>query len=234
MLLLIVLLGAVRAVAGARRPYKTSMIRRLKPIGTPGFLLGTDELGRDMLARLIYGGRLSLAMGVTPVVLAFVIGGSLGIIAGYVGGRVNMADHARHGRVLRLPVGLARGRAVGRAGRRASNNGLLALTLVFIPPIVRVSESVDDAGARPRLRRCGAGERRRGAARSSACMCCGNVLGPMFVYATGLISVCDHPRPRACRSSVSASKPPEPEWGLMLNTLRSAIYVSPWVARCRA
>jgi peptide/nickel transport system permease protein len=57
----------------------------------------------------------------------------------------------------------------------------------------------------------------------------GNVLGPIFVYATGLVSV----------SMILASglsflglgvKPPEPEWGLMLNTLRSAIYVNPWVA----
>lgn len=57
----------------------------------------------------------------------------------------------------------------------------------------------------------------------------GNVLGPIFVYATGLLSV----------SMILASglsflglgvKPPEPEWGLMLNTLRSAIYVNPWIA----
>jgi peptide/nickel transport system permease protein len=57
----------------------------------------------------------------------------------------------------------------------------------------------------------------------------GNVLGPVFVYATGLLSV----------SMILASglsflglgvKPPEPEWGLMLNTLRSAIYNNPWVA----
>jgi peptide/nickel transport system permease protein len=57
----------------------------------------------------------------------------------------------------------------------------------------------------------------------------GNVLGPVFVYATGLVSV----------SMILASglsflglgvKPPEPEWGFMLNTLRSAIYINPWVA----
>ena len=57
----------------------------------------------------------------------------------------------------------------------------------------------------------------------------GNVLGPIFVYATSLIAV----------SMILASglsflglgvKPPEPEWGLMLNTLRTAIYVQPWVA----
>ena len=46
--------------------------------GSPGHLLGTDELGRDMLSRLIYGGRLSLLMGVMPVLCALLIGGTLG------------------------------------------------------------------------------------------------------------------------------------------------------------
>src|SRR5258708_19580713 len=65
------------------------MIRRLRHIGTPNYPLGTDELGRDMLARLIYGGRLSLVIGILPVILGFLIGTSLGLIAGYVGGRIN-------------------------------------------------------------------------------------------------------------------------------------------------
>ena len=58
------------------------MIRRLKPIGTPNYLLGTDELGRDILTRLLVGGRLSWFMGIAPVVIAFVIGTTLGVIAG--------------------------------------------------------------------------------------------------------------------------------------------------------
>jgi ABC-type dipeptide/oligopeptide/nickel transport systems, permease components len=45
---------------GLADPYQGSMIRRLRHIGTPNYPLGTDELGRDMLARLVYGGRLSL------------------------------------------------------------------------------------------------------------------------------------------------------------------------------
>jgi peptide/nickel transport system permease protein len=54
-------------------PFATSMFARLKPIGTAGHLLGTDELGRDLFSRLLLGGRLSLFMGITPVLLAFVI-----------------------------------------------------------------------------------------------------------------------------------------------------------------
>src|SRR6201990_1605739 len=54
-------------------PYQGSMIRRLRHVGTSGYPLGTDELGRDMLARLVYGGRLSLLIGISPVILAFAI-----------------------------------------------------------------------------------------------------------------------------------------------------------------
>src|ERR1700758_4574746 len=71
-------------------PYKTSMARRLIAPGDSRYWLGTDELGRDLLSRLIYGGRLSLFMGFTPVILATLIGGLLGVVAGYLGGAVNM------------------------------------------------------------------------------------------------------------------------------------------------
>ena len=90
-ILLIALAAIFAPYLGLADPYQGSMIRRLRPIGTPGYPLGTDELGRDMVARLIYGGRLSLFIGLAPVVLAFVIGTTLGVIAGYVGGFVNQA-----------------------------------------------------------------------------------------------------------------------------------------------
>src|SRR6185295_2221106 len=88
-LLLIVLAAILAPWLGLADPYHGSMIRRLRPIGTPGYPLGTDELGRDMLSRLIYGGRLSLVIGLTPVMLAFLVGTTLGVIAGYIGGLIN-------------------------------------------------------------------------------------------------------------------------------------------------
>src|SRR5438874_4750706 len=51
-------------------PYKESIVGRLKPFGWRGHLLGTDELGRAILSRLLYGGRISLSMGVVPVLFA--------------------------------------------------------------------------------------------------------------------------------------------------------------------
>src|SRR5260221_9838719 len=74
---------------GLADPYQGSMIRRLRHIGTPNYPLGTDQLGRDMLARLIYGGRLSLGGGILPLFFAFVLGTSVCLPPGYVWGKIN-------------------------------------------------------------------------------------------------------------------------------------------------
>jgi peptide/nickel transport system permease protein len=212
---------------GLADPYQGSMIRRLRPIGTPNYLLGTDELGRDMVSRLIYGGRLSLFIGLTPVALAFAIGTTLGVIAGYVGGIVNQAIMRTVDVFYAFPSVLL---AIAISGALGAGilNSLLSLTIVFVPPIVRVAESVT-TGVRnldfvDAARASGAGP-----LTIMRVHVLGNVLGPIFVYATSLISVC-----MILAAGLSflglGTRPPEPEWGLMLNTLRTAIYVNPWVA----
>ena len=70
-------------------PYASSMLSRLKPIGTAGYPLGTDELARHAVAADAGRARLSLFMGITPVVFAFFLGSLIGITAGYAGGRTN-------------------------------------------------------------------------------------------------------------------------------------------------
>jgi peptide/nickel transport system permease protein len=208
-------------------PYQGSMIRRLRPIGTPNYPLGSDELGRDMLTRLIYGGRLSLILGLAPVALAFAIGTTLGVIAGYVGGFVNQAIMRTVDVFYAFPSVLLAIAISGALGAGITNS-LVSLTIVFIPPILRVSESVTTSVRNldfvDAARASGAG-----AITIMRVHVLGNVLGPIFVYATSLISVC-----MILGSGLSflglGTKPPEPEWGLMLNTLRTAIYVNPWVA----
>ena len=212
---------------GLADPYKTSMIRRLYPLGSPGHLLGTDELGRDMLSRLIYGGRLSLFIGVTPVLCALLIGGLLGITAGFLGGRVNMAIMRIMDVFYAFPSVLLAISLSGAMGA-GTENTLLSLTLVFIPPICRVSESVTT-----QVRGFDFVDAARASGASTLTIVrvhvLGNVLGPILVYATSLISV-------AIILAAGLSflglgvKPPEPEWGLMLNTLRQAIYVNPVLA----
>jgi peptide/nickel transport system permease protein len=208
-------------------PYQGSMIRRLRHIGTSGYPLGTDELGRDMLARLIYGGRLSLLIGISPVILAFGIGTMLGLVAGYVGGWVNTAIMRTIDVFYAFPSVLLAIAISGALGAGITNS-IVSLTIVFVPQIARVAESVT-TGVRNRdfveaARASGAGPFTIMRAHML-----GNVLGPIFVYSTGLISVS-----MILAAGLSflglGTKPPEPEWGLMLNTLRTAIYVNPWVA----
>jgi len=208
-------------------PFATSMFTRLKPIGTPGHLFGTDELGRDLLSRLMLGGRLSLFMGITPVLMAFVIGSGIGILAGYAGGFINTAIMRTIDVLYAFPSVLL---AIALSGALGAGivNALTSLTIVFIPQIARIAESVTT-----QVRRSDYVDAARASGASAFTIVrahvLGNVLGPIFVYSTSLISV----------SMILASglsflglgvKPPEPEWGLMLNTLRTAIYTQPWVA----
>lgn len=208
-------------------PLRGSMVHRLKPIGFPGYPLGSDELGRDMLSRLIYGGRLSLFMGVTPVILAFVAGSLIGVFVGYAGGWVNTVVMRTIDVFFAFPSVLL---AIALSGALGAGilNSIVALTVVFIPQIARIAEAVT---TQTRNRDFVEAARISGARMLTIVRVhiLGNVLGPIFVYSTSLISV----------SMILASglsflglgvKPPEAEWGLMLNTLRTAIYSQPLVA----
>ena len=199
---------------GLADPYKTSMIRRLYPLGSPGHLLGTDELGRDMLSRLIYGGRLSLFMGVTPVLCALLIGGLLGITAGFLGGRVNMAIMRVMDVFYAFPSVLLAISLSGAMGAGAENT-LLSLTLVFIPPVCRVSESVTT-----QVRGFDFVDAARASGASTLTIVrvhvLGNVLGPILVYATSPDQRGDHPGrrpllPRPGRQAARAGMGPDAE-----------------------
>ena len=224
--LLIVLAAICAPLVAPFDPYKESIAGRLKPFGWHDHLLGTDELGRDMLSRLLYGGRVSLLMGVVPVLIASLIGGMLGVLGGFAGGRVNTAIMRTMDVFYAFPSVLL---AVAIAGAMGGGigNGMLALSLVFIPPMCRVAET-----ATTQVRALDFIEAARASGAGMLTIIryhvLGNVLGPVFVYASSLVSV----------SILLASglsflglgvRPPVPDWGLMLSTLRQSIYVVPLV-----
>jgi peptide/nickel transport system permease protein len=70
-------------------PNATDLSVILQPPLSPGHLLGTDELGRDLLSRIIYGARVDLSMGFIGVIAPFTIGITLGVISGYLGGKLD-------------------------------------------------------------------------------------------------------------------------------------------------
>lgn len=226
-LLALVICALFADVIAPADPAATSVARRLAPIGSPGRLLGGDELGRDVLSRLIYGARVSLAMAIIPVAVALLIGGMLGILAGYAGGAVNMAIMRVMDVFYAYPSILLAVAIAGALGPGLAN-GMAALTIVFIAPIARVAESVttqvrgNDYVVAARL--SGAGTllilRRH---------VLSNVAGPILVFASSQVSV----------SIIAASglsflglgvSPPIADWGLMLAAMRQSIYINPWVS----
>jgi peptide/nickel transport system permease protein len=207
-------------------PYKEGIILRLKPFGFRGHWLGTDELGRDILTRILYGGRTSLLMGVVPVLVAGVVGGTLGVIAGYSSGWVGTLIMRTMDVFYAFPSVLL---AVAISGAMGGGmlNGMIALALVFIPAVCRVAET-----ATTQVRNLDFVEAARATGAGHLMIVrhhlLGNVLAPVLVYASSLVSV----------SILLASglsflglgvRPPIPDWGLMLSTLRQSIYVQPWV-----
>ncbi|HKV43111.1 MAG TPA: ABC transporter permease [bacterium] len=142
-------LGVILMVVGASMlaprlaPYDPTHVDpriRLWPPGTVGHLLGTDQLGRDVLSRVLWGGRISLIVGIVPVVLSALGGIVVGLIAGYYGGFV---DHVitRSLDVLFAFPAILLALAIVSALGPSIYNAMLAITIVAVPSFARLVRS---------------------------------------------------------------------------------------------
>jgi peptide/nickel transport system permease protein len=199
---------------------------RLLPIGSPDHILGTDDQGRDMVSRLLWGGQLSLLAGFVPVLVATAIGTALGAFAGYVGGGVRSGLMRSLDMFYGLPAILL-AIAIGASLGPGLLNVIISVSIVYIAPIARVAES---ATRRSMVDEYIEAARLSGASTPSIIVTqlLPNIFNPIFVYAAGLVGLS-----MIIASSLSflglGSRPPTPEWGYMLNALRPTIYVNPGV-----
>ena len=204
-------------------PAAGSIRLRLAPIGAPGHVLGPDEQGRDMLSRLLWGGRMTLVAGLTPVLVAFVIGAALGVMAGYVGGITNTLIMRTMDIFYAFPAVLLAIAISGALGPGLPNT-LISLSIVFVPRVVRVAESatVQVKGLEyiAAARASGAGVRAIVRHHLLA-----NVLGPILVFSSTQVSLAIILAAGLSFLGLGVT-PPAAEWGLMLNTLRQSIYVN--------
>lgn len=226
-LLLLILMVVFAPLVATHDPQVGSVLRRLKGIGFAGHFLGTDEVGRDLWTRMVYGGRYSLLSGTLPVFFALIIGGSLGILAGYRGGIVNAAIMRGMDVLYAFPSILLAVAICGMLGSGFGNT-ILALTVTFIPPIVRISESVAT-----QVRGLDFVDAARTSGASTFTIIryhiLSNVLAPILVYSTSLISISIILAAGLSFLGLGVT-PPNAEWGLMLNNLRQAIWVDPVIA----
>ncbi|WP_274651065.1 ABC transporter permease [Paenibacillus humicola] len=208
-------------------PVAGDIADKLMPIGTAGHFLGTDDQGRDLAARIFFGGRITLLMGIVPVAVAGLIGCGLGIAAGYFGkttGTVIMrcldVFYAFPALVLAIAISAALGPGI--------SNALVSLPIVFIAPIARITETavkqVKGLEFFEAARASGAGHwmiiRHH---------LLSNIFRPVFAYVTTLIGISI-----LIASSLSflglGVSPPTAEWGAMLGSLQNALFIVPSVA----
>ena len=226
MLILLLLLTA--ALAGLLAPYDPAaqIARRLTgPSGS--YVLGTDEFGRDVLSRIIYGTRISLYVGVVSVGIALVVGGTLGLVAGYFGGWLDNLLMRLMDVMFSIPSLVL---AIAITGILGPNlrNAMIAIGIVYTPTFARVARgpvlSVIQHEYVAAARAVGARDWRIIVRHVLP-----NVTAPILVQTT--LSLSTAILAEAVLSFLGlGTQPPEPSWGTMLGTGRKFMETAPWVA----
>ena len=224
---LIVVACIAAPITSPHDPLATDAVNRLLPPGSPGHILGTDGEGRDLLSRLIWGGRISLLTGVAPVLIGLAVGGLMGLIAGYTGGFTRTVIMRCVDVLFAFPaVLLAIGIAVTLGP--GTRNVIIALAVVLVPSVARVTESATVSAC---------GQEYIEAARASGVndlsiilvqlvrnvasaplAYCFSIIGPVIVFAAGLNFL------------GLGIQPPDPEWGSMLYSLHDSLLLAPTTA----
>lgn len=207
-------------------PLATDPSKRLAPPLTRGFLLGSDELGRDIYSRLAFGGRTSLVVAVLPVIVATMIGGLLGLAAGYAA-KLDSPIMRTMDVLLAFPsILLAIG--INAALGPGTTNLMIALVVVAVPAVARVIRS---SAIQARHLEYVVAARTVGArdVRIALVHILPNALAPVIVFAS-----LEFGRMLILASGLSflglGVQPPEPDWGAMLATGRQYMSVAPHVA----
>ena len=196
------------------------------PGAVEGHWLGTDEFGRDILSRIIWGARVSLEVGLASVVIAFAIGVPLGILAGFRGGRTETAIMRGADMLMAFPTLLLALIIVTALGGSLINE-ILAIGIALLPNFVRLARSLSltirENDYMMAAQAIGAGQLRLMARHVFP-----NALYALIVVATLYIAT-------AIRTEASLSflglgvPPPTPTWGNILSDGRQYIRCCPWI-----
>ncbi|MDF1590464.1 MAG: ABC transporter permease [Desulfobacterales bacterium] len=231
-IILIFILAAIFApVLSPHNPVDTALYDQLKPpvwheTGKWLNILGTDDLGRDILSRLIYGARISLLVSVVSVGLAFVCGTFLGCISGYFKGFRDSLIMRLMDILLAFPYILLAIVIVAYLGP-SLRNAMVAIGITYVPRFARIVRgSVLEECEKDYVtaaRSIGVSD-----SRIIFIEILPNCLGPLIVQTT--LSFASAILDAAALSFLGlGAQPPTPEWGAMIAQSRSLILRAPWV-----
>lgn len=225
-MLLILVFGAVFAnVIAPYDPLKQDIIHRLQPPSS-GHIFGTDELGRDIFSRILYGSRISLTVGLIAVGLSSVVGCLLGAVAGYYGGVLDNVIMRCTDILMAIPSILLNISIVAALGS-GLHNVMIAIGISSVPAYCRIMRasllSLKNQEFVDASRAVGASD-----FHIIAHHILPNSLAPLIVQGTlkigGAILAC------ASMSFIGLGiVPPTPEWGAMLSTGRDFLRDAPWL-----
>jgi peptide/nickel transport system permease protein len=224
--MLVVVLAITADWIGLPDPSAQELILRRKPPSAE-FLLGTDNLGRDMLSRVIYGARTSLIVGICAPILGFLVGGAIGMSAGYFRGKVDMLAVGFIDILLAFPSLVLALTFTAYLGQSLFNV-TLALGILSIPAAARVARANTLAWANRDFvlaaRTIGASDWRILTREILP-----NLLPPMFAFWLVAISVIIVAE--GALSFLGLGIPaPQPSWGGMIADGREALDVAPHTA----
>jgi peptide/nickel transport system permease protein len=222
--LLFLAIAIVAPVVAPYGPDQQSLGDRLHP-PSPQHLFGTDDLGRDILSRVMLGAQISLRVGVLAVLIALVTGTTLGLLAGYLGGWVDGIFMRSMDIVLAFPSTLL---AIGIVAMRGPGleMALVAIGIVNIPVYARLARSMT-LSVKEREYVMAARCLGVPAPRILGRHVLPNSLTPLIVQATLGIATAIIEAAGLGFLGLGA-QPPAPEWGLMLTNGRAFLINAPW------
>jgi peptide/nickel transport system permease protein len=228
MLVLVLMLCAIFAHWIAPYPYdETNVRQRLKPPGAQ-FYLGTDNLGRDVFSRVIYGARISVTVGFGAVTLSILLATIMGVTSGYFGGKVDVFVQRIVDAAMAFPVLVLLLSIMAVLGP-----GLLNVILVLgIVPSANRSRVIRSATLAAKENQYVEAARAVGAShlRIILCYILPNIMAPIIIVATNALGAVI--LVEATLSFLGFGVPPPyPSWGEMLSgSGRSYMYKAPWMA----
>lgn len=225
-LLALALLVAV-AFGPSLAPYDPEAFHVSSRLGGPSsaFMLGTDQFGRDILSRLLWGARTTVALSLVATLIGAAAGGALGIFSGFVGGWVDEITMRFVDAVMAIPSLLLALLVITVLGP-SGINAVIAIGIAFAPGMARVARSVT-LSVRTSDYVAAAIARGESTLWIMAREVAPNMLGPVIVEAT--IRVAFAIMLLATLSFLGlGSQPPAPEWGLMIAEARSFMFRSGW------